>query len=77
VFGEGAGGKDVYVPSVREHKTGVKGAAYLMLDETDWPQLKGYVEHVRPIMDPEGKSPHLLLFPGGKKLDNIHHRVEA
>ena len=26
--------------SVCEHKTGVKSAACLMLDETDWPQLK-------------------------------------
>ena len=40
VLGEGAGGKDVYILSVCEHKTGVKSAACLMLDETDWPQLK-------------------------------------
>ena len=76
VLGEGAGGKDVYVLSVREHKTGVKGAARLMLDASDWPQLKGYVEHVRPLLDPEGKSPHLLLLPGCKQLDNVHHRVK-
>lgn len=57
VLGEGAGGKDVYVLSVREHKMGVNGAACLMLDASDWPQLEGYVEHVRPLLDPASPAP--------------------
>ena len=32
-------------------------AACLMLDASDWPQLKGYVEHVRPLLDPASPAP--------------------
>ena len=64
---------DVYVLSVHEHKMGVNSAARLMLDASDWPKLKGYVEHGHPLLDPEDKSPHLLLLPGVKWLDNLHH----
>lgn len=57
MLGEGAGRKDVYVLSVREHKTGVNGAACLMLDASDCPQLKGYVKHVHPLLDPASPAP--------------------
>ncbi len=44
VLGEGPGGTDVFVMSVREHKTGVKGPACLMLTSDDVPKLSAYVE---------------------------------
>lgn len=56
----------MYVLSVHVHNTGVKGAAHLMLDASNWPKFKGYVDHVHPLLDPEDKRTHLLLLPGGK-----------
>ncbi len=39
VLGEGPGGTDVFVMSAREHKTGIKGPARLMLTNDDVPKL--------------------------------------
>ena len=52
VLGEGQSGEDVFVMSVREHNTGVKGAARLMVTSKNMLKLEGYVNHIRPLLDP-------------------------
>ena len=71
VLGEGQRGEDVFVMSVREHKTWVKGAARLMLTSNDLPKLEGYVNHIRPLLDPRKKHNRLLVLDEGSYASNL------
>ncbi len=62
---QGPGGTDVLVMLVREHKTGVKGAARLMLNSDDFLKLSAYVITVRPLFTSLGNFPQLLLSSSG------------
>ena len=64
VLGEGEQGSDVYVLSVKEHKTSVKGAARLMLTADDWPKLLQYVQ-VQEVM--------ATRVEGDEQLDGIKY----
>lgn len=57
VIREGGNGADLFVKSVKEHKTGTKRAARLLLSSTHLPKLKMYVHIVGPIIDPNNSPP--------------------
>ena len=61
VSGEGPEGGDVYVFSVREHKTGLLGTAKFMLSEEDWERLCQYTLLVRPAINPNNTLPYLFV----------------
>ena len=77
MLGEGQSSEDVFVMSVQEHNTGVKGAARLMITSKNMLKLEGYVNHIRPLLDPRNKLNTLLVLDGPRQLTNIHGYIKA
>ena len=58
-------GRKTIVIRVVRHKTALSGPAKLVVDFCHFEKLLMYVDVVRPILDPEGRSPLLLVRQGG------------
>ena len=58
---QGEGGEDVFIMSVREHKTG----------------SEGYINHIGPLIDPQHKIDRLSVLSGPRKLTNMHSYIQA
>ena len=71
VLGEGQRGEDMFVMSVREHKTWVKGAARPCSPQTTYRSWEGYVNHIRPLLDPRKKHNRLLVLDEGSYASNL------
>ena len=62
------GEEPCFVISVEEHKTGVEGQAKLFLSPLDYARQQEYLLNLRPLRDPHGESPFLIIFSGGRQL---------
>ena len=60
---------------VMKHKTALSGPAKLAVDFRHIEKLLTYVDVVRPILDPEGRSPLLLVRQGGISLTQTSRRI--
>ena len=58
----------VTVIKVKSHKTMRHGAAMLTLTSNRMTKINSYVKHVRPLIDPFGRSKKLLVLPGEKEV---------
>ena len=57
--------KEVYVVSVKVHKTGSLGSAKLILDPTMMAKIRAYIKHVHPhLAEPGNDIAELFIMPG-------------
>ena len=63
--------EDVWVLSVANHKTAMKGPAHLTLDQDGMDRVDAYVRHVRPQIDPTEAYDTVLLLPGCKPVKHL------
>ena len=66
----------MYIVSVFEHKTGVGGAARLMLNESLYDDIKKYIKLIRPCIEPEDEfNENVFLLPNGKKVMKLSNLI--
>ena len=53
----------MWVMSVANHKTAVRGPAMLTMDDDHHHKVGQYVEKIRPVLDPLESMENLLLIP--------------
>ena len=68
-------GSKTIVIRVMKHKTALSGPAKLVVDFRHIEKLLTYVDVVRPILDPEGKSSLLFVRQGGIPLTQTSQRI--
>ena len=68
-------GRKTIVIRVVRHKTALSGPAKLVVDFCHFEKFLMYVDVVRPILDPEGRSPLLLVRQGGIPLTQTSRHI--
>lgn len=56
---------DLYIVSIKDHKTGSMGSAKLVLDTNMMARIRTYMKYIRPALAETGNDiPNLFIMPG-------------